>query len=255
MRIMTFNLRFENDRDGPNGWEYRKEMVVDMIHECAPSILGTQEGTGKQLEFLGSSLRGYRICSVERPTDGTCQYPTLFYREDEFSLLEKGEFWLSTTPVIHRSKDWDSAFPRMMSYGLFRDVRNGSSLWAGVTHLDNIGKVARMEQAKIICRWLRSQPKPHILMGDFNDHPGSPVHRLLTSPEVGLRDTWEMLSKAEDQQSMTHHGFDGIPKISRMDWILISHGFHLSDAKIIRYHREGRYPSDHFPYSVDLDWL
>lgn len=255
MRIMTFNLRFENDRDGANGWEYRKEMVADVIRECSPSILGTQEGTGRQLAFLESRLRDYRICAAQRPEDETCQYPTLFYREDEFRLIERGEFWLSTRPAVHRSKDWDSAFPRMMSYGLFEDISNAGRLWVGVTHLDNIGLEARMEQAKILSVWLRSRLEPKILMGDFNDRPGSHVHQLLTSAEVGLGDSWEMLSKLEDEKSMTHHGFDGIPKLCRMDWILISHGFQLFDAKIIRYHRRGRYPSDHFPYSVDLEWL
>jgi endonuclease/exonuclease/phosphatase family metal-dependent hydrolase len=53
---------------------------------------------------------------------------------------------------------------------------------------------------------------------------------------------------------MTHHGFTGIPQKTRMDWVLVSKHFRVVDARIIRDNAEGRYPSDHFPYLVELEW-
>ncbi len=52
MRIMTFNLRFENSQDGPFGWELCRDLVVEVIRRHDPAILGIQEGTRNQLEFL-----------------------------------------------------------------------------------------------------------------------------------------------------------------------------------------------------------
>ncbi|MEZ4579373.1 MAG: hypothetical protein R2875_15590 [Desulfobacterales bacterium] len=46
MKIMTFNLRFENDRDGDNSWVNRRRMVVDIINRYQPDILGTGRGNG-----------------------------------------------------------------------------------------------------------------------------------------------------------------------------------------------------------------
>ena len=256
MRIMTFNIRFENDVDGDNAWCYRRDLVVGVVGRIRPWILGTQEGTRRQLAYLQDRLPEYGMYAGDRPDDETCQYPTLFYRRDRLRLLEGGEFWLSLTPLVHRSKDWDSAFPRMMSYGLFEDVREKRRMWAVVTHLDHIGERARVEQAGMIARWIKGlQPTcPVVLMGDFNDMPGSGAHRSLTDREGGLLDTWQVLEMAEDQSSMTHHDFRGVPGKCRMDWVLVSEDFVVRDVRIIRDHFGGRYPSDHFPYAVDLDW-
>jgi endonuclease/exonuclease/phosphatase family metal-dependent hydrolase len=62
------------------------------------------------------------------------------------------------------------------------------------------------------------------------------------------------LGREEDEKSMTHHGFTGMPKKTRMDWILVSKHFRVIDAQIIRDNSEGSYPSDHYPYMVDLEW-
>jgi endonuclease/exonuclease/phosphatase family metal-dependent hydrolase len=256
MRIMTFNLRFENDRDGENGWVYRRRIVVQFIEHYAPSLLGTQEGTPAQLDYLARQLEGYRMLAGHRPADdGTCQYPTLFYRKDAFRSIESGEFWLSLTPEIHRSKSWDSAFPRMMSYGIVEDLGCNRQLVVIVTHLDHLVLDARIEQARLIRNWRNGRGLPSVLLGDFNDQPGSTVHQLLADGPGVWRDTWETLGRGEGPESMTHHDFHGNSWKFRMDWILITPDFRVRDAFIVRDHVNGRYPSDHFPYTVDLDWL
>lgn len=255
MRVMTLNLRFENDRDRENAWSRRRDLVIDVIRRFEPSILGTQEGTPGQLRYLRDRLTDYCMVEPPRPEDETCQYPTLFVLEKRYLLCESGEIWLSTTPGIHRSKDWDSAFPRMLSYALLEDLQNQRRLWAAVTHLDHLGLQARIEQARIIARWMISRATvPRVLLGDFNDAPGSPTHRTLTSPDVGLLDSWELAGGIEDERSMTHHDFHGVPEKFRMDWVLLSRDFQVREALVDRDHQAGRYPSDHFPYGAVLEW-
>ena len=81
MRILTFNLRFANPQDGPNQWDYRKELVVETIFACEPDLVGTQEGTVPQLDYLTYHLRGFLPLISHREVDPTCQYPTIFYRQ------------------------------------------------------------------------------------------------------------------------------------------------------------------------------
>lgn len=252
MRIMTFNIRFENDRDGENAWAHRKGLVTRVIKRYKPDIIGTQEGRWTQLLTLRDTLPGYILNAPGRTIDDTCQYPTLFIRRDKLEILEGEEFWLSKTPHIHRSKDWDSAFPRMINCALVTFRGSGEKMWVAVTHLDHKGIEARYEQAGIIAAWVKKRTGPVILMGDFNDVPGSRAHQQLVSPRTGLLDTWQVLGRNEDVQSFTHHGFTGIGQNSRIDWILVSPHFSIKDAVIIRDHFNGRYPSDHFPYLVDL---
>jgi endonuclease/exonuclease/phosphatase family metal-dependent hydrolase len=254
MRIMTFNLRFDTERDGKNAWVHRRELAVEVIRHGAPDILGTQEGMERQLLFLQENLPAYRMQAHGRYWDATCQYPTLFVREERFRIVEGGDCWLSQTPHVHRSKDWDSAFPRMMNHALLEDRHNGRQLLAVVTHLDHIGVQARVEQAKRIATWLSERRGPRILMGDFNDAPGSSVHRILASEESALADTWQLLSGEESETSMTHHDFAGHPEKCRMDWVLVSDHLQALNAVIVSTHLGGRYPSDHFPYLVELAW-
>jgi len=254
MRVMTFNLRFENDRDGSSAWSLRREMVVAVIESYSPSILGTQEGTCSQIDYLQDHLPDYYLHTPRRIFDDTCQYPTLFVRKDEFDVAGGAEFWLSKTPEVHRSMDWDSAFPRLICYARLRTVTTQQELCVAVTHLDHIGNRARYEQGKIIADWVHQQSDPIIIMGDFNDSPESPVHWTLTAPKTDLRDTWQILGHKEDINSFTYHGFQGIPQKTRMDWILISSHFRVTDGHIIMDHSVGRYPSDHFPYMATMEW-
>ncbi len=254
MRVMTFNLRFENDRDGDDSWARRRDVAVAVIERHTPDLLGTQEGTPAQLAFLLDNLSAYGMVAAQRPDDPSCQYPTLFYRSDRMLPLSWGEFWLSSTPTEHRSKGWDSAFPRMMSFGRFKDLLAGRELWVAVTHLDHLGALARFEQGRIIAQWVTARDAPVILTGDFNDAPDSSVHRLLTSPQVGLIDSWLGLGPPEGEASMTHHDFRGVPQKCRMDWVLTTRELKAVSVQILRDHVSGRYPSDHFPFVAELAW-
>ena len=208
MRVMTFNIRFDNDDDGSNRWFLRREKVVGVIKKYRPDLLGTQEGQWNQLLDIRDALSEYgMVCPPERVLDDTCQYPTLFFLRESLIVESQGEFWLSKHPTVHRSKDWDSAFPRMMSYASMKRRDGGTSFWVAVTHLDHMGEIARYEQAYLIATWVKERGGPAILMGDFNDRPGSVVHENLTSRETGLHDTWQVLQLKEDVEIYTAHGF------------------------------------------------
>ncbi|SFM59772.1 endonuclease/exonuclease/phosphatase family protein [Thermodesulforhabdus norvegica] len=250
IRAMTFNIRFDNPEDGERRWGYRREMVASVIERYHPDIVGLQEATWRQIFDLRELLPGYGFCLKNRVWDDTCQYPTLVYRRDTVECLGNSEFWLSTTPGVHRSKDWGSAFPRMFSYGQFRIKEIPQVVTAGVSHLDNRSDRARSRQAMMIADWYKSQDTPCIIMGDFNEQPDGNVHSILCSSS--LEDTWKSLGFPEDELAMTHHDFEGNPDKGRLDWILVSPHFMVLNGEIVRDSADGKYPSDHFPYYVDL---
>lgn len=253
MRLMTFNLRFATPVDGPNEWEYRKELVVEVILAHAPHLLGTQEGTVPQLEYLAAHLPRYLPLIGHRAVDRTCQYPTIFYREDLLQVAESGEFWLSETPTVHRSKSWESAFPRMATFGIFQEL--GRDLWFYFidTHLDHVSAMARLQGARMIREYFFPRQKPLILVGDFNEPPDSPVYRQFIGAGSPVQDTWRLLHPP-GVEATTQHNFDGCPRGSRIDWILLSPPFGVKEACVITDNRNGRYPSDHFPYAVEVEY-
>lgn len=250
---MTFNLRFATPVDGPNEWEFRKELVVEVILNHRPDLLGTQEGTVPQLRFLTEHLPGYRPLAAHRQVDPTCQYPTIFYRPDRLQVHESHEFWLSETPAVHRSLSWGSAFPRMATYGLFQEVGRTTSFYCIDTHLDHISDAARKKGARMIREFFFPLNRPLILMGDFNEPPDGPVYRDLINAASPLRDTWRAVHPPPEEAT-TQHGFDGQSRGHRIDWILVTSPFQVRQAAIVTDNQKGRYPSDHFPYEAEVEY-
>ena len=64
LKVMTYNLRFDNPNDGENKWDLRKDFLSQQIQFYSPDIFGTQEGKLHQLEFLQSSLTNYKYLSL-----------------------------------------------------------------------------------------------------------------------------------------------------------------------------------------------
>jgi endonuclease/exonuclease/phosphatase family metal-dependent hydrolase len=253
MRLMTFNLRFATPVDGPNEWEFRKELVVEVILDHLPDLLGTQEGTVPQLLYLQQHLTGYLPLTAHRRVDPTCQYPTIFYRADRFYVEESNEFWLSETPQVHRSLSWGSAFPRMVTYGLFRETGRPLSFYFINTHLDHVSAAARRQGARIIREFFFPLNRPLILVGDFNEPPDDPVYRELLQADSPLQDTWRRVHPPE-AEATTQHGFDGRAWGSRIDWILATPPFRVRRVAMVTDNQNGRYPSDHFPYEAEVEY-
>ncbi|MFP3868686.1 MAG: endonuclease/exonuclease/phosphatase family protein [Desulfobacteraceae bacterium] len=253
MRVMTFNLRFETAADGPYQWKYRKELVLETIWAYQPDLLGTQECTVPQLNYLAAHLTGYMPFIHHRDIDTSCQYPTIFYRAATVVPGAGTEFWLSKTPEVHRSKDWGSAFPRMVTFGRFREIDRDLWFYFADTHLDHISEPARLKGARMIQEYFARMGQPTILAGDFNDRPGSEVHRLLVADGSPFQDSWTLLNHSEADVT-TQHKFTGETFGHRIDWVLVTPPFRVRQAMIITYNVNGCYPSDHFPYLVDLQY-
>ena len=253
MRIMTFNLRFATAVDGPNEWEFRKELVADVINNRRPDLLGTQEGTVPQLEYLEAHLPGYLPLTAHRQVDRTCQYPTIFYRGEGFQVKASGEFWLSETPEVHRSISWGSAFPRMVTYGLFQEVGRDQDFYFINTHLDHISEEARLQGARMIREYFLRFNLPLLLAGDFNQPPDSPVYRQFINAESPWLDSWRVLHPP-GEEAATQHSFDGVERGARIDWILVTPPFRVRQVAIVTDNQAGCYPSDHFPYEAEVDY-
>lgn len=253
MLVMTFNLRFANPKDGANEWQFRKDLVVDVIRRHAPDLLATQEGTVPMLRFLEGRLAEYLPLTAHRQVDETCQYPTIFYRAGGFEVMESREFWLSQTPGVHRSLSWGSAFPRLATFGLFVEAGRVEPFYFINTHLDNISAEARLEGARMIRDYFVPRGRPMILAGDFNEAPEQPVFRELCRDGGPFSDSWRTFH-APEEEATTLHYFDGSPWGARIDWILVTPPFKVRRVAIVTDHQDKRYPSDHFPYEAEVDY-
>lgn len=252
LKVMTFNVRFDNPEDGIHAWPLRKELVARTVLDEAPDLLGTQECTPGQLAYLLEHLEGYQACISRREpeTDPKVQMPTIFYKRGLLAPSHFGEFWLSETPRVYRSRSWGAAFPRLFTYGKFRHMATRACLWFANTHLDHVSAEARRRAASMIRHWVVRRRLPVILVGDFNEGPEGKVHGVLTSGPRGLRDAWSALRPQEEPQVSTVHHFTGKGQGGRIDWILTSPQVEVLEMHLVE--RLEGLPSDHFPCVATL---
>lgn len=254
LRIMSYNIRYDNPGDGPNSWPNRKEYLIKQIAHYAPDVVGTQEGLIHQLEEMDQGLEKYAFFGVGRDRGGKeGEYSAVFYREDRVELVRQETFWLSETPE-KPSKGWDAALNRVCTYGLFRHRQTGQSFYVFNTHFDHIGEQARLESVNLIIEKIKEfnrEGVPSILTGDLNLEPESaPIIKL----SANLEDTFTHAGKNVYGPVGTFNGFNcDEHQDRRIDYIFTSPGdFEVSSQTTLGEVTGSGFPSDHFPVMADL---
>ncbi|MFN0124708.1 MAG: endonuclease/exonuclease/phosphatase family protein [Blastocatellia bacterium] len=256
VRVMTFNIRYGTAQDGENHWDKRREFLVATVRAFDPDLLGTQETLGFQRDYLAAQLSGYEVLGVGRD-DGkeAGEMTALYFRRARFEKLDSGHFWLSETPAVPGSKNWDAALTRMVSWVKLRDRRQPKAkpLLFFNTHFDHRGNQARIESARLLRRRAAEalQTCRVIITGDFNAGDDSEPYRAFFAGNEAITDSFRV---AHPQRAASEGTFSGFRAEAingpRIDWIGASREWQVISAEIDRTARDGRTPSDHFPVEV-----
>lgn len=252
LRVMSFNVRTPVDQAPGRRWEDRREAMVTVIRQARPAVIGTQELTGIQADYLASQLPQYRWFGRGRGPDNSPadERMGVFYDQKELTLVDSGDFWLSSTPEVPGSMGWGDPFPRMVTWGLFERRGDGRRFYLFNTHLPyrDQDEPARVRSAQLLLSRVQALPAdvPVVVTGDFNSEPGSDTWRTLTAQ---LRDA-RGEAKQIDGPRLTFQDFGGTDR-RQLDWILLR-GFHAERFSTIDARPEGLYPSDHYPVLAEL---
>lgn len=258
IRIMSYNIKYDDKTDTVNGWKQRKEQVANLIAFYEPDFLGTQEGLLHQLQFMEERLGSMQWIGVGRG-DGKNEgeFSAIFYNTERFELVANSDstIWLSETPS-EPSKSWDAALPRIMTWGKFRDTSTGKEFFVFNTHFDHIGETARAESARLVVETINeiAGSFPVILTGDFNAVEDSRPYDILTANSSPLKDAYYKTEIPHVGPVFSYSGFKVVNSDSerRIDYIFVNEEVEVQKHAIISDFREGRYPSDHLPVIADL---
>jgi hypothetical protein len=109
---------------------------------------------------------------------------TLPLHRDRLKLKSFDYFWLSTTPSVPGSKDWDAGQTRMVTVAHFSPLASDSDdFYALCTHWDDRGLLSRTKAAEIILDYvskLGAEGKLVVLLGDLNSPAEEDGYRTLT---------------------------------------------------------------------------
>jgi endonuclease/exonuclease/phosphatase family metal-dependent hydrolase len=260
IRVMTYNIRFDNPGDGVNRWGNRREALLNQIRFHNPDIICIQEGLHNQVEQITGNLSVYKMRGKGRDDGATGgEYSAVFFRDDRFEALADSTFWLSPTPSVP-GKAWDAALPRIATWVRLKERTSGKVMVVFSTHFDHMGVVARRESAKLLLAETAriGGGKPVILAGDFNSNPKDEPHRILTSGPASnassLTDSRAVSKQPHFGSEGTCCGFEypGPTQGETIDFVFVSRGIgvlkHSTPTDMVN----GHFLSDHLPVLVDF---
>lgn len=253
MNIASYNIRYDNKGDSGNLWVNRLPRIASLIQYHAFDIIGMQEGLYHQLEGLKNELTEFEYYGIGRD-DGEIdgEFSAIFYNKKKFQILNKGNFWLSTTPE-KPSKGWDANVKRICTWVELNTIENNKTFFVFNVHFDHEGYVARRESSKLILQQIQAIAKnnPVVLTGDFNGNHESDWYKTIQA-STSLKDTYFLVAKPYVLNG-SFNGFNAATINSGIiDHIFVTEHFRVAKYGLLTDTYYGKYPSDHFPIVVSV---
>ena len=255
LRVMTFNIRYNNPDDGEHAWPNRKSRVASTILFNQADLIGVQEALKEQMDDLAGLLPGYTWIGVGRD-DGkdAGEYSAIFYNEQRLEVLDSGTFWLSKTPETPGSKDWDAAITRICTWGHFKDLHTGATFYHFNTHFDHRGAEARTNSAALIAERATQTAgsEPLVVTGDFNFTEDAAGYTRITEQ---LNDTFYNSTQPVHGPDATFYGFEVSHEPGRrIDYIFTNNQFRVMQHATLSDNWEGAFASDHLAVLATLQF-
>lgn len=255
--LMSFNIRFGTANDGPNHWNLRRDMVMDVFTRHDADVIGLQEALAFQVSEIRGRLPHYAAVGVGRDDGLTAgEHCTILYRADRFTLAESGTFWLSDTPERVASVTWGNSITRICTWVRLIDDASGRGFYVFNTHFDHVSQPSRERSVRLITQRVaeRQHPDPVIVMGDFNVGENNPAmnYLLRDADGPGWVDTFRVIHP-EEKVVGTFNAFRDRIDGEKIDFVLVQPGTKVLDASIDRTRVDGRSPSDHEPVTAVIE--
>ncbi len=256
LRVGTYNVRYDNPNDTGNLWADRAPVVAELLRFHDFDVFGTQEALKNQLDDISRALPQYERYGLGRD-DGKekGEHSAIFFKKGKFKLLNKGDFWLSETPD-KPSLGWDATCcNRITSWVYLQDLNTKKKFYFFNAHFDHQGVQARNESSKLILRKIKeiAGKEPVILTGDFNGDHESDWYKAVATSGL-MKDTYREVAHPYANNA----SFNGFKQQSNqtgiIDHIFVTNGFKVEKWGLLTDTYHGKFPSDHFPVLVDLNF-
>lgn len=258
LRVMSFNIRYNEPRDGVNAWANRKTKVSDVIRFHKADLIGLQEAQYNQLQDL-EKLNGFAWCGVGRDGGDKGEFSAILYRQSRFKLVETATFWLSETPEKAGSKGWDADYPRIVTWAKFQDRHTKKIFFHFNTHFDHRGERARIESAKLLVSRIEkiAGRSPFVVTGDFNFRESAEGYKILTgasgeNTNLKLKDARYASINGHFGPTSTFNEFKELIPGMKIDYIFVGNGVKVLEHGVLADRWDGLWASDHLPVLAEI---
>ena len=148
--IIDLNIRYINNIDGINIWDNRKKALIDLLLNRKADIFLFQEITRPQSDFIDKYLGSiYEFVGEYRDSTDKSEKCSICVNKLKYTIIHSGQFWLSSTPYIPGSNDFENFFPRICTWTSLKQIEGISLLFMNV-HLDHVNKTAHLPCVKVL---------------------------------------------------------------------------------------------------------
>jgi endonuclease/exonuclease/phosphatase family metal-dependent hydrolase len=198
IRAMSYNIRYGTAPDGEHVWQNRRALVISLIRDHAPHILGVQEALRGQLDELAPALPHHRELGVGRDDGRTAgEYTAVFIDTVRFVVVDHGTFWFSDTPDVPGSTSWGNRITRIATWVRLADRAAGDTIRVYNLHWDHESQPSREKSAQLLLQRITSDASPSdllLVLGDFNADEQNPAfHAVISDDRVTLRDAFRLI--------------------------------------------------------------
>jgi len=273
LKIMSFNLRYENSQDGIYIWKNRRDLCTNIIKKYIPDIIGVQEAKVNQWTYLKDNLNElYKYKGKDREANylfldmlSNAEQCGVLYNYHKFILVDVNHFWLSDTPDIEYSKTFkNTSFPRVVTWLKLLTTDLSNEIFIFNTHYDHLNSIARTLSSNVLLSQIKKITANKLntnifITGDFNAEENEECIFKICN------DGFSLFDKVIGTKEKTFHNFTGKADI-KIDHIFykkcgqeldsnqqknnksISSSCPIKNFLVIKdVDIKGLYPSDHFP--------
>lgn len=258
IKVMTYNVRFDNPADGINAWPNRIPLNQEYMNQEMPDIVGMQENLHHQNLDLLRIMPGYAYVGTGRD-DGKegGEFSPVFYRTDVFELLDNSQFWLSETPDVPGSIGWEAVLPRIVTWAKLKHSQTGMELFVFNTHYSHVSDLARRKSMEFMSDKINEIAGEHpvIVLGDFNITKGSDLYHHMVAhlkENNGLLNAEYLSQKPVTWADATFNAFrdDIDPRV--IDYIFVDENFEVLSYAVDIVKDGEIFISDHWPVKAVL---
>ncbi|MDY5346478.1 MAG: endonuclease/exonuclease/phosphatase family protein [Eubacteriales bacterium] len=255
LKVMTFNLSCDDDPAAKRltTFQHRAPRIYEMLQREKPDLIGFQEATDRMRASLTETLLplGYAVAGCGRDTDYHGESTVVAYRRDQFELLNLETRWLSLTPDVPGSSFGgdQSGCPRIYTAATLCHRALEKPFVFLNTHLDHVGRNARLLGVSQILQRLSEQGLHFIITGDMNAEPDDAEIKCFTAKPVCGAPVCDATAGLGD----TYHGY-GKDAPMKIDYVFTDFACDPSAARVLPDAPvEGIWLSDHYPVAAVVE--
>ncbi|TDE95826.1 endonuclease/exonuclease/phosphatase family protein [Occultella glacieicola] len=260
LRVMTFNVKFDDVDDPRAAWAGRRAAVADQITASGAGVVALQEVLAGQRDDLAADLPDYTVLGVGRDDGARAGEAVPLLVRSDLTVLDGGTFWLSATPESPSGFN-AGALPRICTWAHVRlpgDEVPGRGLHVWNVHLDHLDESLRRRQLAVVHRRTRAVAArgagpAHVLLGDFNAGPRSTT--LTDTRQAGWQEARSTSRALPTGPAGTFHDWTPGAALeeanARIDHVFVRGGVTVHAYETVR-PTTAVIPSDHFPVVVDV---